>query len=179
MFINKKSGTIELPNGLVITSQLDKPGFEDSVYFRQATPYDHGTLPFQWFRLEGGQLDGHILRVNICFYSDVLVDFHLSANLYPLDETKWEGPTLEVERQTKMFHDHILLQCLGKPHRRISLPSGLGDPVLDTHVEYKYRWGIVWSGYDARSGSASVGLSYGSRLKEAQEEYRRKKGPVL
>ena len=175
MFINKNTGTIELPNGLVVTTELDKAGFENSVHFSQATLYDCGTLPFQWFRLDGGQLDGHSLNVNMCFYSEELVSFSLSANFYPTNPARWKNFSFELESQTKAFHDQLLRNQLGKPHRRISRPVDQNQPVLDYCVEYRYKWGTVWSGYDAREGSSSIIVGYGSRLKDAQDRYRMKK----
>jgi len=175
MFIDKDTGTIKLPNGLVITTELNKSGFEDSTYFSQATPYDYGTMPFQWYRLEGGQLDGHILNVNICFYSEVLVDFRVSANFYKPNSRTWEDFSLETEGQSKTFHDELLQKILGSPHKKISLPSGKNRSVLDYRLDYRYKWGIVWSVHDSRGGSTYIGVRYGSRLKDAQENYRAKR----
>jgi hypothetical protein len=175
MFIDKNTGTIQLPNGLVISAELDKAGFENSVCFVQATPYDYGTLPFQWYRFSGGQLDGHALNVNICFYADVLVDFSASADFYDPKPSTWENFSLEIESQAKAFHDQLLQNELGKPHKRVSLPLGQNQPVLDYHIEYSYRWGSIWSAYDSRAGSSSIGIRYGSRLKDAQNNYRKKK----
>jgi hypothetical protein len=172
MFIDKDSGKIELSNGLFITAELNKLGFEGSPYFSQAVPYDYGTLPFQWYRLECGQQDGHVLYVNLCFYSEVLVSLHASVNLHPSDTSKWEDFSLEIQSQTKLFHDKLLQDILGKPHRKI---TGTGESFhgLDYAVEYSYKWGKVWSGYDGKSGSSSIVVLYGSRLENAQKDYRK------
>jgi hypothetical protein len=172
MFIDKNTGRIELPNGLVITPELDKAGFENSAHFVQASPYAHGTLPFQWYRFDGGQIDGHFLYINLCFYSVVLVDFHVSASLYPPGQSTWENWSLESESQTKAFHDHLLQNELGKPHKRVSMPVRQNQPTLDYHLEYNYKWGSVWSGYDSRAGSSSIIVRYGTRLRDAQNDYR-------
>ena len=174
MFIDKNSGTLELPNGLVMTTELNKAGFENSDCFSQATAYDHGTLPFQWYRFEGGQLNGHFLNVNLCFYSDVLTNFHISANFYQPETRDWEDISLEIESQAKTFHDQLLQNELGKPHKRISLPLRQNQPILDYRIEYNYKWGSVWSEYDSRAGSSLIGIGYGSRLKDAQDNYQMK-----
>ncbi len=175
MFIDKNTGTIEFPNGLAITTELDKAGFENSAYFGRATPYDHGTLPFQWYSLDGGQVDGRILGVRICFYSNLLVSVEANASFYQPSQEKWENFSFEIESQAKAFHDELLRNQLGKPHKRISRPVGQNQPVLDYCIEYRYKWGTVWSGYDERGGSSSIIIGYGSRLKDAQDHYRMKK----
>lgn len=172
MFIDKDNGKIELPNGLVVTAELNKSEFEGSPYFSQAVPYDYGTLPFQWYRLEGGQQDGHVLYINLCFYSEDLVSFHASANFHPGDPPKWEDFSLEIQSQTKLFHDKLLKEILGRPHKKLS-GSGENYHGLDYAVEYSYKWGKVWSGYDGKSGSSSIIILYGSRLENAQEDYRK------
>ena len=175
VLIDKNTGTIQLTSGLVITTELNKAGIENSVYFGQATPYDYGTLPFRWYRFNGGQLDRHGLNVNICFYADVLVDFSICADFYQSLPRKWENISLEVESQSKAFHDQLLQNELGKPHKTVSLPLGQNQPILDYRIEYSYKWGSVSSAYDSRAGSSSISIRYGSRLKDAQNDYRKKK----
>jgi len=169
MFIDKDIGKIELPNGLVITPELTKSGFESSTYFEQATPYDYGTLPFQWYRFIGGQLEGHNFYINICFYSEDLVSFHASINLHPTDPPKWADWSLEIQSQEKQFHDKLLQSVLGHSHERLFSPENY--PELDYSINYKYNWGEVWSGYDGKSGSSSIVISFGSRLKNALDDY--------
>ena len=163
-----------IPNGLVITTEWTKTEFENSLYFRGARPYDHGTLPFQWFRLAAGLLEGHELWIQLCFYKDVLASFHASVNFYPTNAAGWENFSLEIESQSKAFHDRLLQNQLGKPHQRISSPTSEDHPILDTSIEYHYKWGTVWSGYDSRGGSSSIVIQYGSRLEDAQKDYRAK-----
>jgi len=175
MFIDKNTGTITFPNGLMITTELAKAGFEKSAYFDQATPYDHGTLPFQWYWLHVGQLDGHVLSARMCFYSDRLVVVEVTADFYSPNQEKWANFSYEIESQTKAFYDQLLRNQLGKPHKRVSLPLGQNQPVLDYRLEYRYKWGTVWSSYDSRAASSSIGIRYGSRLEDAQNDYRTKK----
>ncbi|MBN1428685.1 MAG: hypothetical protein JXB07_09880 [Anaerolineae bacterium] len=175
MLIDQSTGTINFPNGLVVTTELDKRGFENSASFGRATPYDHGTLPFQWFELEGGQVDGQILGVRICFYSDLLVIVNVGTSFYQPNQGKWDNFSFEVESKTKSFHDQLLRNQLGEPHKTISRPVGQNQPALDYCIEYHYGWGTVWSGYDGRAGSSSIVIGYGSRLKDAQDHYRMKK----
>lgn len=175
MFIDKNSGAIELPNGLVITAELTKARFENSAYFSQVTPHDYGTLPFQWYRFDGGQVDGHTLHVDLCFYSDVLIDFQVTTNFYGANQRKWEDFSLEIEAQSKTFHDELLQKILGKPHKKFLLPLENGESVLDYRMEYSYAWGIVWSVYDSKGGFAYIGVKYGSRHENANKDYRTKK----
>lgn len=172
MFIDKDTGKVTLPNGLVVTTELSKSGFEGLPHFSQAAPYDYGTLPFQWYRLKGGQQDGHDLNVNLCFYSEDLVSFHVSTNFHPTDPPRWEDFSLETQSQSKLFHDKLLQETLGRPHKTLSV-TGENYPGLDYAVEYSYKWGKVWSGYDGKSGSSSIVVLYGSRLEYAQEDYRK------
>jgi len=61
MFMDKNTGRIELPNGLVVIIVSDKAGFENLVCFSQATLYDYGALSFQWYRLDGTQLSASFM----------------------------------------------------------------------------------------------------------------------
>ncbi|MEZ4769523.1 MAG: hypothetical protein R2844_13975 [Caldilineales bacterium] len=142
MFIDKDAGRIELPNGLVITSALDRSGFEGSVFFHLVTPYDYGTPPFQLYRLEGGQLDGHMLTISVCSYGETLVSVHPSINFYPTTQPRWEDGTVEIQGQEKRFLDTLLLDALGDPHERVPTP---GDSALgpDYALSYSYLWGNV------------------------------------
>jgi len=170
MFIDKETGKIKLPSGLVITAELSKSEFEASAFFNQATPYDYGTLPFQWYKFEGGLVEEHILHIHLCFYSENIVSFHTSVNLHSTNPPKWEDWSLEAESQQKLFHDKLLQSILGNPHKKLrTLEKYVG---LNYAVQYSYNWGKVWSGYDEKSGSSSIIVSYGSRLENALEDYR-------
>ena len=173
MFIDQDTGRIELPNGFVVTPALDKSGFKGSAFFHLATPYDYGTPPFQWYRLEGGQLDGHMLTISLCFYGKTLVSVHASINLYPTTPPRWEDGTIEIQSEEKRFLDTLLLDALGDPHERVPTP-GDSDLGLDYALSYSYPWGNVWSGYDGRAGFASIVVTYGSRLEDAQQDYRKR-----
>jgi hypothetical protein len=173
MIIDKNSGLIELPNGLVITTELVKSDFEESTYGKQAQPYDRGTFPFQWYRLTGGILDVHEIGLDLCFYKEELVMFNACVNFYPVDAKDWRGYSLEIESQTKQFHDKLLRNILGSPHEKFPIPEHSYDLRVGDNLAYHYKWGSVWSGYDGFSGNSSIVVRYGSRLEDAQNDYQK------
>ena len=169
MFIDKDTGKIDLPNGLTLTPESNKSEFEGSDCFHQATPFDYGTLPFQWYRLDAGQLDGYTLKILLCFYLEELVIFQAGVNFHPTNPAKWEDWSLEIQSKENLFHEKLLKNILGDPHEIIS--SGTDYPGLEYNIKYSYKWGKVWSGYDSRAGSSSIVIRYGSRLENAQKHY--------
>ena len=171
MFIDKNTGTIELPNGLVISTEFSRIDFENSVFFSEATPYDYGTPPFQWYRLNGGQLDGHMLNINLCFSHDVLEKFSTSANFSQSNPRKWENFSLDNERQSKAFHDQLLQKLFGDPHKKTLMHDGVNQPGLEYRFDYYFKWGQVWSLYDSRIGSADIGVKYKPKYIDRHTDY--------
>jgi hypothetical protein len=178
MLIDKDSGAIHLPNDFVISPGLEQAGFRASACFKQASSYDANTLPFIHYRFDGGTLDGHPLNVNLCFYGELLVETSLSANFYPPASKGWENYSPEIEYRTKDFHDELLRQALGEPAWKIPWARWLSlsskSATARGPLEYHYHWGSVWSVYDEKSGSSFIGVTYGSRLRDAQDDYLRR-----
>lgn len=62
----------------------------------------------------------------------------------------WNDWSEETEQKLRAEHDKWLFKMLGKPHR------------FGSHGEviYEYKWGEVFSGYDPRSASSELVISY-------------------
>ncbi len=176
--IDKQNGQVHLPDGSSIGPDLTQGKFKASPTFGQATSRDYGTLPFIHYQFNGGQIDGKILQVSLCFYAEVLLDVSLTANFYPPEAKDWSHYSLEVEAKTKQFHDQLLEAMLGRPSRggsvvRHRLPKI--EKTLDRPLAWKYEWGNVTSSHDNKGGGTYIVVNYGDRKREANAEYSKRR----
>jgi hypothetical protein len=76
---------------------------------------------------------------NVFFFNGWLK--RLSLSIYESDAVGWDNWSEAQELLTKKRHDDVLFHTLGS-------------------APYRYPWGEVFSTYDPRSGSASIGIHY-------------------
>src|SRR5262245_52106761 len=105
MHIDQQSGTITLPNGASISSALTQNEFRTTPEFAHAQSHDCGTLPWIHYQFGGGQIAGKDLLARVCFYDQLLVDVTLAVDHYPPGPRDWSHYSLEIESETKHFHD--------------------------------------------------------------------------
>lgn len=178
MQIDRENGTVRLPSGLEIGPALTQDAFCALPGSGSARKHDHGKLPWIHYRLSGGEVDGKELLASLCFYDQLLVYVSISANLYPPGPNDWSDYSLDVESETKRFHDRLLEEILGSPSDGGSwsrLPGGQGT--LERPLGWRFPWGRVSSSHDSRGGGTYITISYGNRHEEANNAYRRRTGP--
>jgi hypothetical protein len=175
MYIDKQNGTVNLPNGVSIASDLSQDAFRATPAFTAARSEDCGTLPWIYYHLPGGEIDGKPLLVSLCFYDQMLVDVSLTADLYPPGPKDWSSYSLEMEAATKQFHDRLLETMFGTPMSGGSVVLDRvpeGKAALDRPLCWTFPWGQVCSYHDPRSGGTSITISYGNRMEEARQAFR-------
>jgi hypothetical protein len=175
MLINPHDGAIKLPNSISIHSELTQDAMLADPLLADAKRKDYGALPWIHHHFCGGEIEGKPLRASVCFYDQLLVFVTLAADLYPPDPKDWSSYSLEVEAQTKRFHDALLTGELGPPthieHFLSHDPSGPADTLNRPH-RWDYAWGRVWSSHDFKGGGTSIVVRYGNRLEDANAHYR-------
>ncbi len=177
--INRETGTINLPNGLSIISELTHDAFRLMPAFDTARSKDYGTLPWIHYHLSGGRIDDRELLVSLCFYDQLLVDVSMTVNLYPPGQDDWSRYSLDVEAATKRFHDRLLEQMLGNPTIGGSvvpedLPEGWAS--LGRPMGWRFPWGEVRSGHDFKGGGTCITIGFGNRKEEASRMHLRRMG---
>lgn len=176
MNIDPQYGTIRFSNGALIEPIITQEDFRSKPVLSEARSQDYGTLPWIHYHFSGGQTEGRELLASVCFYDQLLIDVKISANFYPLGNWDWSHYSLEVEAETKHFHDQLLNKMLGKPNnggwffRRI--PHGL--ETLQKPLQWKFKWGNVFSGHDWKGGDTAITVNYGNRGEEAHWAYKRR-----
>jgi hypothetical protein len=69
--------------------------------------------------------------------------------------TSWDDWSEEKQLALRDAHDSWLVEMLG-PGSRFAWAGG-------SLPEYRFEWGEVWSSYDPRSGSSSIGVRFRAR----------------
>jgi hypothetical protein len=177
MFIDKNNGNVTLPSGFVIHVDLTQSLFRQSPCFKNANVKDYGTLPFIHYSFKTEYFEGKPLRISLCFYGELLINVEMIIDLYPPGPKTWENYSLDTEACIKVFHDDLLKQILGKPHKKRDCkwekwPAQ--QMPLRYSLEYKYSWGAVHSGHDNKGGSTGIIVSYGNRNQESNDDYRKR-----
>lgn len=168
MLIDQCDGAVRIPNGVLIHPTLTQDELRASSEFAASQSLDYGTLPWSHFRLNSGEIDGKDIFVSLCFYDQVLVHVSVSVNHYPPGEWDWSQYSLEVESETKRFHDYLLEQELGPPSNVTTLPRHeLSDKIatLAQRRDWKFPWGVVSSGHDFKGGGTEIVIRYRDRQK--------------
>jgi len=76
----------------------------------------------------------------------------------------WESWSQEEQMQTKAYHEALLRSDLGEPHRVTAAMSGIADETLHTTIAYRYKWGEVVSGYDAKAATIHLTITFKRKL---------------
>ena len=165
--IDSHNGYIHLPEGGVISPGLCLDAFEKNPAFAKNKTITSG-VPWWSFLFSGGKINGKKLLVSVHFYDQLLLYVDLSVSHYPPDQKEL---SVKIEAATKDFHDLLLKQILGQPHKTTTSPSSSPDqyPALDRSLAWSFPWGTVFSLFDSRSCSSFIMVSYGNRREEAFE----------
>ena len=177
MKIDSQTGAIELPNGLSIDAALTQDEFRGLPVFALSQAHDYGTAPWIHYSFSGGFLEGNEVLASLCFFDQMLVHTSLTVDLYPPGPKDWSRYSLDVEAQTKDFHDRLLKQMFGKPTRITSLKFRRlppGQQTLDQPRSWNFSWGGVSSCHDSKGGGTSVIVRYGDRQEKANWAYNRR-----
>lgn len=173
MRIIREDGTVSFPNGAAIGGSTTQRTFRLTPVFSDAQCKDNGTLPFVYFQFSGGKFRGKELLVLVYFYGELLVSISISADLYPEGNWDWSHYSLDVQAETKSFHDSLLESMLGPPTRKFMQPNQ-DEGVLSTlhqPLQWEFDWGSVHSGHDWNGGGTSIAISYGNRREETSKVY--------
>ena len=101
--------------------------------------------------LGSGDPDGKALGVQLHFEGDRLYGYSVSL-ADPRYGTSWDDYTEEKQIAKRDAHDAWLVASLGQGTRE---PSPRGP-----ELRYALPWGDVWSTFDARGGSTSIGVRF-------------------
>lgn len=176
MQIDQENGSVRFPNGQFIGPAITQDSFRATPEFSESRGEDCGTLPWIHYHFGGGQLDGKDLAIAVCFYGQILVSLRITVNFYTSENWSWSDYSLEVEAQTKHFHDRLLHNLLGKPTKGGSFILGRlpeGQETLTTPLDWQFDWGRVSSSHDSKGGGTFISIGYGNRHKEASVAYQR------
>jgi hypothetical protein len=110
-------------------------------------------LPAGWTHvyLGSGDPDGKALGVALHFEGDRLYGYSVSL-ADPRYGTSWDDYTEEKQIAKRDAHDALLVASLGQGTRE---PSPRGP-----ELRYALPWGDVWSTFDAKGGSTSIGVRF-------------------
>ena len=172
---------VELPNGEVIRSDLSHDEFRTSAIYLNARVLhsDAGVTDYQF---GAGEVHEKRWRARMSFFNQLLLHLDLRANLYPADWNRSER-NLDVEVETKDFHERILAKMLGSPEITDDLEkfrayelSGHYLPLAQQSA-WKFPWGIVTSKHSFNESMASMRVTYATRPQRSMKRFvrRRKK----
>ena len=173
--ISKRDGMVELPNGELIRSDLSHDEFRtSSIYLNCRTLHaDEGVTEYQF---GAGEVHEKRWRARLCFFNQLLLHLDLRANLYPADWNLRERD-LDVEVETKAFHEHILNQMLGAPLITDDLEKFRAYELsghflgLAQQATWRFPWGIVTSKHSFSEGSTSMRITYATRPQRAMRKF--------
>ena len=175
--IDSLTGRVTLPTGNMVGPELTRMEFLSGPLGRCAKTTDNATLLFLHGRFTAGEVEGHPLLANACFFEEMLVYLDMTISLYPLDAKDWSSYSLDTEAAIKSLHDRLLTDLLGPPSKTHLLPLGSVSPAqasLEKSLEWRFPWGKVWSSHDSKGGGTSFCVRYGDRLETANRLYRQR-----
>jgi hypothetical protein len=137
--IDSVTGTLCFDDGLVLGPKTCEHDFLSSTVGRNSKDNGHND---GWSRywLPRPQVALSVeWACNVFFFQECLT--RLSLAIYEPTSGGWNGWSEAQELILKRRHDDLLLRELGPP-------------------PYRYCWGEVFSNYDPRSASSSIGITY-------------------
>jgi len=167
--INRDNGAILLPNQYSLSPSLTRESFQNSEMFSHAQSRNPGTISWMHYSFSGGKVSGRDLLVRLCFYDQILVSADMTVDMYPPGPKDWSDYSLDVEAETKKFHDNLLEKILGRPAASDFLPNinlAAGQECLCRPLKWIFPWGIVRSSHDFKGGGTYMMVSYGNRFEE-------------
>ncbi len=147
--MDPKTGTLLLPGGS-IGPDLTRSAFLSSPMGAKARCDDKGTLGMSAY-LGSQPVDGLVFRVELHFEAEQLRGYSLWLD-DPRFGTSWDDYTEDKQLAQRDAHDAWLLSTLG-PGKREPSPRG-------PELRYVFPWGEVWSTFDARGGSTTIGVRF-------------------
>lgn len=147
--IDRQTGALMLPTGS-IGRDLTRAAFLSSPMGAQARCDDKGTLGMSAY-LGPQPVDDLVFGVELHFVGEQLRGYSLWLD-DPRYGTSWDDYSEGKQRAQRDAHDAWLLSTLG-PGDRGPIPQG-------RELRYTFPWGEVWSTFDARGGSSTIGVRF-------------------
>jgi hypothetical protein len=147
--MDPETGTLLLPSCRV-GPDLTRSAFLSSPMGAKARCDDKGTLGMSAY-LGSQPVDGLVFRVELHFEAERLRGYSLWLD-DPRFGTSWDDYTEDKQLAQRDAHDAWLLTTLGPGERE---PSPRGP-----ELRYVFPWGEVWSTFDARGGSTTIGVRF-------------------
>ena len=146
--IQKNNGDITTSLGL-INSKLTLDEYRTTELFNDISDFvDHqnGHANYTFRNIKIGNQD---FSITLYFHGNKLFIVSLFCHIELLNnEISWSNWSLESEQKRKELHDKLLVKWLGK------------GKVNSNTLIYKYKWGIINSTYDPKSGSSNISINY-------------------
>ena len=162
MLIDRKTGAVNLGSGGTIMPRMSRRQFEETglIDLTRAPDSDGPSVRYHLRPIPAGD---HWWRSIIYFHGQRLQQLSLHfANTQELGS--WESWSQEEQAQTKSYHEALLRADLGEPHRARITNSGVREDALRTTVSYKFAWGEVVSGYDAKASTIHLTITFKRRF---------------
>ncbi|MFS0871879.1 hypothetical protein [Paenibacillus xylanilyticus] len=149
-----ESGVIQVDDSLKLYSGLTEEELKASLFYKEkSTEVQTLTTGYTWYRFKSvASSGGKTYYLALCFYQSRLVHASLAmdGSEFP---SSWDEWTEAGEMKRKAAHDEWLKQQIsGTPQIVRSKPY--------PYIEYSFPWGAIYSSYDPRSASASIGFTF-------------------
>lgn len=173
--ISKRDGMVELPNGELIRSDLSHEEFRTSAVYLNSRIL-HAGAGVTNYQFAAGQVHEKRWRARLSFFNQLLLHLDLRANLYPAD-WKTEEKNLDVELETKAFHQRILSEMLGQPEIVDDLEKFRAYELSGHYLSlaqqaiWKFPWGVVASRHSFSEGATSLRVTYATRPQRAMKKF--------
>lgn len=137
MLLDKRDGTIYLPTGVVIRSNLRKNDFLYSEIGKISSCISYGPEQRVW-SIPAGQWEDRIIGCSLHFNGQLLGEVGVKFDEPGDPRANWNT---ETQMRIKAYHDGLLEQDLGKP-------------------PYIFTWGVAHSGYSDKDVDSSIFVRY-------------------
>ena len=180
--INPRDGSVLLPSQITLSARLMHQEFKAwEIYdFVRALPGEKG---FRRYQFLAGSMHEKPWQAIISFFNELLVNVQLGANLYARDQWEKAGHDLDIEAETKRFHEKILVANLGAPEVSRVPRSHHNKDLADHQIRlavpatWKYTWGSVVSSYDFNAKSTTMRITYTNRTEKKFSRFKTKQTP--
>ncbi len=166
---------VELPNGELMRSDLSHDEFRVSAIFLNSRTLhaDQGITDYQF---NAGKFEGKNWRARLSFFNQLLMHLDLRANLYP---RKWnrEEKSLDIEVETKAFHEQVLIEMLGPPEYTDDLEKFRAYELtgrflsLARQAAWQFPWGTVTSRHSFSEAMASLRVTYATHPQRSMKKF--------
>ncbi|MCM3206172.1 hypothetical protein [Paenibacillus illinoisensis] len=149
-----ESGVIRIHDSLKLYSGLTEEELKASSFYREnSTEVQKLTTGYTWYKFKSdASADGKAFYLALCFHQSRLVQASLALDGEEFPSS-WDDWTEAGEMKRKLAHDEWLReQIAAAPQINRSKPY--------PYMEYRLPWGSIYSSYDPRSASASIGITF-------------------